>query len=413
MKNEHIVILILVAVIAASYFGYINIQSGTITGNPTHQTTGNPFPTPSQIQTPTTGTEPDAQLYFEVTNAIAYADVATTTEVDVCKAQAGTFNMLQLFDTKAQSGNPQAMNSMVSDGSALVIHVASTADPSNGKGYYDGWYYCIAHVGNPIYQMSFDDFNVAQTSPSYTYTVNPGNDPIVGYVSWTSGTTPYWNLGKLYIFPRIATDATEEISYQGSTLGSVTNDVTFENNTEVSVANGTLASTQDNLVFGMYAAYANLGYGFPLLVVASNGQMLQYNTYLVMTTSMLSIGTPSGWSPLSDTTLYAMKGFYTEIGPYFAPKGQKMSFTVNVPINSANAPASTKYLFQFWLVDCQNPNSISSGTMSLSLPTAYGFVYQYGPQKVEQGSTSTNGVYATSSGSSTYSQLSICLQTPT
>jgi hypothetical protein len=410
MKNEHIVIVALILILGASYFGYINLKNGSITTNP-YQSNGTPYQTPTQTQTPITGTEPDAQLYFEVTNAISYADVATTTETDVCKAQAGTFNFLQLFDTKAQSANPQAMNSMVSDGSALVIHVASTADPSNGKGYYDGWYYCITHVGNPIYQMSLDDFNVAQTSPSYTYTINPTGDPIIGYVSWTSGTTPYWNLGKLYIFPRIATDATESIGYQGSTLGKVTDDLTFENNTEVATANATLASTSENLVFSMYGAYANLGYGFPLLVVSSNGQILQYSTYLVMTTSMLSLGQPSGWSPLSDSTLYAMKGYYVQLGPYFAPKGQKMSFSVNIPINAQNAPASTKYLFQFWLVDCQNPNSISGGSMVLTLPTAYGFIYQYGPQKVEQGSTATNGVYATSSGSSTYSQLSICLQT--
>jgi hypothetical protein len=412
MKNEHILIAVLLIVIAGASLGYVNLRNGSITSNPNAQpqTTGVPYQTPTQTQTPSGTTAPDAQLYFEVTDAIAYSDVASTTYVDVAKAQSGIFNFLQLFDTKAQASNPQAMNSMVSDGSTLIIHIGSTVTPTHGAGYYDGWYYCVAHVGNPIYQMDYSDFVSASSLPSYTYTVSQtalGSDPIVGYVSWTSGTTPYWNLGKLYIFPRISTDSTESVSYQATTLATLSDGSTWVNvNTRIT-ANATLASTNEQLTFSMYAKYSNLGYGFPMLVVGSNGAIIEYQTYIVFTTSMLSIETPSGWNLLGDSTLYAEKGFYRAIGPFFAPKGGTMSFQISIPIDSSNAPTATKYKFSFWVIDMQNPNSLPGGSMHTTIPTAYGFIYQYGLAACEQ-----TYAYTTGSGASATSQLQAYLTTP-
>lgn len=413
VKGIHLLVVVLLIVLAGSYFGYINIQKGTITTTPTTQTSGTPYQQPTQTQIPSSTTEPSAQLYFEVTDAIAYTDVASTTDTDVAKSNNGIFNFLQLFDTKAQGSNPQAMNSMYADGSEIILHVGSTVTPTGGNGYYDGWYYTILHVGNPIYQLTYGDLSVAGTTPSYTYTVtqsNLANNLIIGYVSWTSGTTPYWNLGKLYIFPRVAGNClTESITYQGTTLASVTDGATWVNYTTTKdTANATLASTNEQLVFNLYSNTTNLGYGFPLLTVQSNGQIVNYQTYLVMTTNMLAIGTPSGWNPLSDSTLYAEKGYYMTLGPFFAPKGQKMSFTLPIPIQSQNSAHATQYIFKFWLVDAQNPMSLPAGTMVTSIPTAYGFLYQYGITSVIQ-----KYAYSTSSGSSATEQLYTYLTTPT
>lgn len=411
LKNEHIVIALLIILIAAAYMGYINLSPRSASTVSQTFTPGTPYQTAPQTQNPSAGTEPDAQLYFEVTDAIAYSDVASTTYVDVCKAQIGVFNFLQLFDSKAQASNPQAMNSMIHDGAELIIHIGSTVTPSHGAGYYDGWYYLVVHVGNPIYQLDFQDFAVASSSPSYTYSISQtgiSNDPVVGYVSWTSGTTPYWNLGKLYIFPRISTDSTESISYQSTALASVSNGLTWVNiSTTMPTANATLASTQESLTFSMYAAYANLGYGFPMFVVGSNGAIVDYQTYVVFTTNMLAVGTPAGWNSLTDTTLYAEKGFYKPVGPYFAPKGQKASLSLSIPIDSSNAAKATQYRFRFWIIDMQNPNSLPSGSMVTTIPTAYGFIYQYGIAACEQ-----TYAYSTSSGSSATSQLAAYLTTP-
>lgn len=412
MKNEHILIILLIACIAIGAYagGYITInQHPASISQPS--TTGVPYQQPTQSQTPSTGTEPSAQLYFEVTDGIAYTDVASTTDVDIVKSSQGVFNFLQAFDEKAQSTNPQAMNSMYADGSEIIIHIGSTVTPTAGAGYYDGWYYCILHVGNPIYQMDYGDFSVSGTSPSYTYTISQSavaNDPIVAYVSWTSGTTPYWNLGKLYIFPRISTDSTESVSYQSVTLAKVNDGSTWVNvNTRIT-ANATLASTNEQITFSMYAKYANLGYGFPLFVVGSNGAILNYKTYLVFTTNMLAIAPPSGWNSLSDTTLYAEKGFYEPVGPFFAAKGGKESLSITIPIDSSNAAHATQYLFKFWIIDCQNPASLPQGTMVTTIPTAYGFITQYGISAAEQ-----TYAYTTSSGSSATPQLETYLTTPT
>jgi hypothetical protein len=407
MKNEHIVILILAVILVAGYMGYINISPKTASTT-TPSTPGTPYQQPSQTQTPASGTSPDAQLYFEVTDAISYADVASTTYVDVAKAQNGVFNFLQLFDTKAQAANPQAMNSMVSDGSNLVIHIGSTVTPTSGAGYYDGWYSCVAHVGNPIYQMVASDFVVAGTSPSYTYTISNTGNPIVGYVSWTSGTTPYWNLGKLYIFPRVAkADLTEAISYQSTALASVSDGATWVNYTTTKdTANATLAGNQQNLQLSVYSNTSNLAYAYPMFVVGSSGAIIPYQTYVVFTTNMTSIATPSGWNPLTDSTLYAEKGFYQAIGPFFAQKGGYMSLSINIPIDCSNAARSTKYMYKFWVIDFQSPNSLPGGSMSTTAPGANGFIYQYGLTTMIQPMA-----YTTSSGYAATPQLYTYLTT--
>src|SRR5271157_1555852 len=119
LKMEHVIIIIALIVVAGFATGYISYQNGTVHFNtfPT-QSNGTPYPTPVQTQTPTptSQTNPDAQLYFEVTDAIAYSDVSTSCYVDVARSQNGIFNLLNLFDSKSQAANPQAMNSMVHDG---------------------------------------------------------------------------------------------------------------------------------------------------------------------------------------------------------------------------------------------------------------------------------------------------------
>jgi hypothetical protein len=407
VKTEHIIIVALIVVLAGSYFGYINLQKGTLSTQPVGTTPVPYTPGPSVPTTPTGTTNPDAVLYLEVADAVLGTDVSTgTTTVDVCKSTSGVFNFALAYDTKTQAANPQAMNTLYKDGSEIILHVDCTGNPTHGTSYYDGWYYTIVHQGNPIYQLQYNDFVQVAGSPAFTYSISQSalaTNPITGYVSWTTGiyNTPFWNLGKIYIFPRTTNSLTETVSYQFAKLAAVSDAATWVNGTTMPTANGTLASTSESLTFSMQLNYANIGYGWPILYVTGAGQIINYQPTIIFTTSMLAIGsgplTSAGWSPLQDTTLYAEKGFYKLLTPQFTGKNSVLTFSIPIPIDASNAAKATKYKFSFWILDCENPNAVALGTTSTSAPTAYGFITAYGPQSIIEpmGYTSSSGAGAT------------------
>jgi hypothetical protein len=407
LKTRDFVIIALIAVIAASAYGYINLST-YVPGSKSTPNTQVPYPTgPTVPTTPTGITNPDAVLYLEVDDAILGTGVTTaTTTVDVCKATSGVFNFQTASDTKTQSANPQAMNSLFPDGSEIILHVDCTGDPTHGTSYYDGWYYTIVHQGNPIYQLKYSDFVQVSGSPAYTYSISTSglaSDPKTGYVSWTTGTysIPIWNIGKIYIFPRTTSSVTVSVSYQYTLLAHVTDAATWVNGTTMPTANATLSSTNEHLDFSFQTNYANIGYGWPLFVIGGAGQVNQYQPVVIFTTSMLAIGqdqlSSAGWNPLQDTTLYAEKGFYKYLAPQFTTKGSVLTFSLPIPIDASNCPKTTKYKFSFWILDNQNPNGVALGTTSTTMPSAYGFIIAYGPQTVLQTMryTSSSGAGAT------------------
>jgi hypothetical protein len=100
-----------------------------------------------------------------------------------------------------------------------------------------------------------------------------------------------------------------------------------------------------------------------------------------------------GWTPISDSTLYAEKGYYIQLNPMYAAKGQIWTVTIQIPIYSLGVSANN-YIFRLWVVDLQPPfGATASGT---TVPTVYGMISRYGIQAMIY-----NNYYHTSSGAGT------------
>lgn len=363
---------------------------------------------PTTPTTPTTPTGHDSgAIQLEVIDYILTTGVTTsTTTADVCLANGGTFDFLKAADTLTVAANPDEMGTMFAEGSEIIIRVGCTGNPSNGLDYYDGWYYCRLYEGEPIYYLNADMLSVVSSTPTYTYKVSTAGAITTGHiVTWTSGTTNYWNIGKLAIYPRTsATDFETYLIYQGADLASVTDGATWVDTAAEITANATLVSDDETLTFKTYIANASLGWGWPLYVISQSGEFKEYHSFLILTTQMTAIGSSKllsgGWVPINDGTLYAEKGFYYDVtknmGPQYTSKGSKHDFSVDIGIDATAAAASTAFLFRLWALDVQLESDVSVGSTSTSLPTAYGFVTAYGPGALIQAKA-----YTTSSGAGT------------
>jgi hypothetical protein len=355
-------------------------------------------------------TRDPATLQFSTYNFVTRTAVTTaTTTADITKAVNGKFDLMTSADTLTVSSTPDQTAQYFSEGDEIIIRVDCTGNPTNGLDYYDGWYYVKIKEGNSIYFLTRD---MVSGTPG-NYVVNTaGAQKTTSKVVYTSGTTPYWDIGQLYLYPRQAVaDFDIYLTYSGVDLASVTDGSTWVDTAAEITANATMADTDEDITFSMYAGNADLGWGWPTLVVTSTGELKEYEAVLIFSTAMTSIGTQDfldeGWKAINDGTLYAEKAFYKVIGPYYPAKGAKSSFSVNIPINSAAAAASTAFLSKLWVIDLQNPDNVAIGSVSTSVPTAYGFVTAYGPGAMVQAKA-----YTTSSGAGSGNVLQVYITTP-
>ena len=281
---------------------------------------------------------------------------------------------------------------------------------STGLNYYDTWYYAVAHVGSTVYQLNSANFVVASSSP-YMYTINTAGATPTGYtVSWTSGTTPYWNFGKLAVNPRTAAaDMNMILQYSTTTLSSVTDGATWVSSG--STANATLAGNSEHLKMALTFDGTNNGWGWEMIGVGSNGQIYAYKSIIMFSTNMTSIDqsqlSAEGWAPIADTTLYAEKAFYKVLDPIVPTTGQKAADNyISIPVYCSAAARSTMYMFRFWVLDLQQTSNVAIGSTTTSVPAAYG-VSQIGP-----GAVIHNRAYSVSGGSSATPQIQCFVTTP-
>lgn len=362
----------------------------------------------------TTTTNPASQIQFSVFDWIAKTAVTTaTTSADFAKADSnGLFDFMSSADTTTVSTTPDQSTQYFADGDQVVVRTDCTGNPTGGLDYYDGWFYFVVHDGNPVYYLTKSMLQQMSSSP-YTYKVNAAGAMQTGYrVIFTSGDTKYWDIGQLFMYPRSsAANFDTYLSYQGTDLASVTDGSTWVDTAAEITANATLASTDEDLKVSMFAGAANIGWGWTNLIVSSSGEIKEYKPIIIMATDMTAIGTQAlideGWKAINDNTLYAEKGFYKVLTPTYTSKGSKAEFTVNVPIDSSSATASTAYLFKFWLIDMQDPANVAIGSVTTTVATAYGFVTAYGPGAMIQASA-----YSTSSGASSGRILQAYATTP-
>jgi len=393
--------VIAIALVVAVYMGWISIPYFQGGG-------GAPLP-PGTTPPSGTITHPAAQLQLQVVDFITSGGITTaTTTVDFSQASSGVFNLLTQADTMTHASNPDTYNVFYADGAELIIHADCTGNPTNGLDYYDGWYYVVVHEGNPIYYLKPSMLQIVTTQP-YTYRVTlAGAQQTGSVVTWTSGTTNYWDLGKLFLFPRTAAAGLNlYLTYSGTTLSSVTDGSTWLSTS--STANATLAGTSEHLSFLTTFDNANLGWGWSDYGVTTQGEVVEYAPFLVMSTNMSAIDTAQlqaeGWKPINDNTLYAEKAFYKQIGPFYTSKGSIASPpAIQVPVYDA-AAASGGYIFRFWILDMQREANVQIGSTTTTIPTAYGMMTSYGPGAMVQATA-----YSTSSGKGSGSAI-VCWAT--
>ena len=385
-----------------SYFGYI--------------TWFTPTPTTPSIPGVTPPTGESAVIQLQTVNYIGRAGFTTSTvTTDACLAVGGVFNFLVQTDTLAQASNPDTMAVYYPEGAEVILHTGCTGNPTNGLDYYDGWYYVKLGVGNPVYYLTPSMLTAVSTSP-YTYSVSTSGAQTTGdIVTWTTGTTHYWDIGKLNLYPRIAAAGFDTyLTYASADLAKVEDGATWIDTAGEITANATLASDDEVFYFEMHAQHADIGWGWPLYVISQQGEFKQYNTFIIVTTDMTALGntkmTNYGWKAINDGTLYTEKAYYYDVtanmGPQYPTKGSKLSFTVTIPIDASAATASTEYLWKLWTLDCQLESDVAVGATTTSLPTAYGMVTAYGPGALVQATA-----YSTSSGAGTGRILQVYLTT--
>lgn len=361
-----------------------------------------------------------AQIQFVTADYVTKAAVVTSaTTFDITKAVNGIFDFLGQEDTITVGTTPDTTNVFFADGDEIVIRIGCTGNPTNGLDYYDGWYYIESlHQGNPIYIIEESAFQLVGTDPTYTYSISKSGLQKTGYVvAWTSGTTPYWDIGKLWLYPRYSlTEFDCYLTYATTQCAAVTDGAAWDDTDAEIIANATLAATTgEYLTFTMVGGAANLMFGQPQFVVTRNGEIDTYEAFFYFSTAMTAIDAGSlqseGWEAISDGTLYAEKGFYKKIPVKYAAKGSKDEFQVKMPVDCAAATASTAYLFKVFITDFCLEANLAIGAYSRTTPTAYGFVTAYGCANTVQ-TDSTAAGWTTASGASDAEILRVYLTTP-
>jgi len=441
LKNKDYMVIGLAVVLLLAMTGYITLPKWGQSGTPVIPTSGTTFPanpavgqafyrtdltqnyvyTATGWQTTTTPpvippigtTMPDAQPYLEVTDSVRKSSLASTTTayVDIFRGVSGQFDFLNRFDSFVMATEPNAGHSMIPDGSALVFHCSETANPatSTGLDYYDTWFYAIAHVGNTIYALDSANFVVASTVP-YRYTINTAGATPTGYtVSWTSGTTPYWNFGKLFIHPRTAlADMNMILQYSTTTLASVADGATWIRDT--TTANATIAGKSEHITMALTFDGTSNGWGYTMMAVGSAGQINTYKPVIIMSTNMTAIDQgqlqAEGWSGVADSTLYAEKAFYKVLDACIPTSGQKaVDYRIPIPVYSTAAATSSPFIFKFFVMDLQQTVNVAQGSTTTGVPTAYG-VSQVGPSIAIHGAA-----YTVASGIVSTEQIQCCITT--
>ena len=405
------VAILVVSAFAAVGLGWIDV-SGSDAPSPGDWWSGQPT-TPT---VPVTGTW-SGPLYLSVVDSVTgVAFTTSTVTVDQVGAVNGVFNFISgPAKSVTQSANPQSAVRIWAEGDEIIVMPDCTGNPSNGLDYYPAMYYMKLYNGAPIYVLdNFNCFEVVSTSP-YTYRINTAYaTQLPQKVStYEASNVKYWNIGDLALYPRqAAADVDIYLTHGGTTLASVTDASTWVDSAAEITANATLTSTtSDKLELKMVGANANLGWGKEFYVVSSVGKVQRYGAVVVMTTAMTGIGTDKltseGWTPMSISTLYAEKGFVKNIQPDFPTKGQKLGWSVDIPIDCSAAATATEYKFSIWINDCQNLDNVPAVGTSTSVPTAYGFVTSYGV-----GAVVHNTALTLSSGAGATQQLEVYITTP-
>ena len=391
--------IFLIFVVWLLFFGGLSYIQGVIEQWQAPAVPGQPQPSP----TPGAVHEA-AAIQFSVVNYVTKASItAANTKVDIWKvAPDGTIDFLSKVQQVSVDSDPEQSTRTFAEGDTLILHVSSDVDPTGGTDHYDGWYYVTLRVGEPVRFFDPSLLEVVSTSPTYKYRFKPGvaGQPTGDVVQYTSGTTNYWGLGALYVYPRIsAANLDAYLLYGGTVMASVTDGSSWVDTQAEQTADVTLASDDEKLIVKLDAGATNLCFGVPMITISSNGQLQKRVAVIIFATNATAIGTQKlfdkGWKQINDNTLTTEKAFYKVIPPQIPVSGSKWSLDIEIPIDASALSAGTAYSAKIWIIDFQLEDNVAIGSVSTTVPTAYG-VGEYGLDSMIY-----PRAYSTSSGAST------------
>lgn len=401
--------LLVILVFGAQYMGIINF--GGQPGEPIIP--GIPGTTPPGTTPPATVVGSAAAIQFTAKNAISGASITSAFKVDFLRGSMdGEFNFLTgSYHQKTVDSAPEQSSESFSPGEWVVMHVACDADATGGTDHYDDWYAVQIGSGNPVYRLTKTYLAVTQSSPTYKYKLsNIASAEKVGTVAWVPGQTNYWDIGSIVAWPRISgTNLDTYASIGGTSLSSLTDGSTWD--TSATASN--MATDSATVVLKIDAGATDVCFGRPMFVVSSVGEIQEYRAFWVFSTAMTTINqaklTEKGWKPVADSSLYGEKAFY-KVVDYAACtplKGNDFEYNIDLPVDSSSATACTSYAFKAWLLDFQLEDNVKIGSVSTSIPTAYGCVGEFGLDVVIHAYA-----YSVSSGAGATYQLYWALYTP-
>lgn len=344
---------------------YVGIKTQSISLNPNPNPNPNPEPEPNLLA---------ANLMFTLRQGIRDLSIASgASYVDICKGANGYFNFLQKSETVTVATDPDYSALSYNENDELVLHCSSDVDPATATGgeNYDQWYFIKLAENAPIYKL--DPSTMSKTQSGET-------------VRYTSGNVNYWGLGNLEVTEKaLGTTGVEMyLKYYATILSSVTDGAAWDDTYSEINANQTLPDDSEYLTFELILDDANNAFGLPIYTVGIEGSIQARIPVVIFSTSMTAIDSDAisdeGWVQINSAQLYAEKAWYHVIPSLVPTKGSSYgSWTVKIPIEAGSVAGSTAFVFRVWVAEGNTLESVRQGSVTVGLPTIYGFITEIGP----------------------------------
>lgn len=330
-----------------------------------------------------------AAMKFSVHNMILGNACATTGTgyLDVSIVDNGIWNPLKKYEGPEWDADPDTSTLTYNYGDEVVLHISNNYDFSGANETYDRWFYVTLIPGEPIRELIPGVLTATQTNP-YKYQIS-GTGPDTGQkVQYIAGTTPYWGLGALEVYPRAGKQHVDlSLRHAGTTLASVTDGSTwittaYNGGSGNQTADATFASATEDLFLDIISSKTDVCFGLPQYILGSNGEFKEYRSVAVIASNGTAIGvtslTEDGWIPVNKVDITASAVFYKVLDPLIPQRGKKFSTSLEITVDASGLSSSTAYCMKAWVLDIQLPSNVAIGTTSATVPTVYGMMTALG-----------------------------------
>ena len=199
----------------------------------------------------------------------------------------GVVDLSSSDDKVTVNSIPEQTSAVFQEGSTVIIQASCDGDGPGQTDMYDGWFAVKLEDGAKVYEIDFEDL-VAEPGG---YSLKWSTATPVGIVRWSAGTTPYWDIGSLGVYPRASKSyITFSAVYAGTVLSTITNGTTFDTTTTCS-SDVTLTDTDETVQIWLEADATNINYGLPMMTITKDGEVEKRSAFLIMATNMTAMTT--------------------------------------------------------------------------------------------------------------------------